>query len=31
MEMSDTAKRLMTQFRDDITDAMWDDYVARDN
>lgn len=31
MEMSDTAKRLMAQFRDDITDAMWDDYVARDN
>lgn len=31
MEMSDAVKRLMAQFRDDITDAMWDDYVARGN
>ena len=28
MEMSDKAKRLMAQFRDDITNAMWTDYVA---
>lgn len=28
MEMSDEAKRLMAQFRDDITDAIWADYVA---
>lgn len=28
MEMSDEAKRLMAQFRDNITDAMWADYVA---
>ena len=29
LEMSKVAKRLMTQFRDDINDAMWADYVAR--
>ena len=29
MEMSDEAKRLIAQFRDDITNAMWADYVAR--
>ncbi|XP_075657952.1 uncharacterized protein LOC142627934 [Castanea sativa] len=28
LEMLDAAKRLMTQFRDDITDLMWVDYVA---
>ena len=28
LEMSDVAKRLMTQFRDDIIDLMWADYVA---
>ena len=28
MEMSNKAKRLMTQFRDDITNTMWTDYVA---
>ena len=31
MEMSDATKRLMAQFRDNITDAMWNDYVARGN
>ena len=31
MEMSDEAKRLIAQFRDDITNAMWADYVARDH
>ena len=29
MDMSDEAKRLIAQFRDDITNAMWADYVAR--
>ena len=29
MEMSDEAKRLIAQFRDDITNAIWADYVAR--
>ena len=28
MEMSDKAKRLMPQFRDDITNAIWVDYVV---
>ena len=28
-EMSDEIKRLMNQFRDDITNLMWADYVAR--
>lgn len=28
-EMSDEVKRLMNQFRDDITNLMWADYVAR--
>ena len=28
LEMSNAAKRLMTQFRDDIIDLMWVDYVA---
>ena len=28
MEMSDETKRLMAQFRDDITDTIWADYVA---
>ena len=29
LEMSDKAKRLMNQFRDDITNLIWTDYVAR--
>lgn len=29
LEMSKAVKRVMTQFRDDITNAMWADYVAR--
>ena len=29
MEMSDEAKRLIAQSRDDITNAIWADYVAR--
>ena len=28
MEMSDEVKRLIAQFRDDVTDTMWADYVA---
>ena len=28
LEMSEAVKRLMTQFRDDITNAIWADYVA---
>ena len=28
LEMSNAAKRLMNQFRDDIIDLMWVDYVA---
>ncbi|KAL0010095.1 hypothetical protein SO802_005203 [Lithocarpus litseifolius] len=31
LEMSSASKRSMGQFRDNITDAMWDDYVARGN
>ena len=31
LEMSDTSKRAMGQFRDNITDAMWNDYVAHGN
>ena len=31
LEMSDASKRVMGQFRDNITDAIWDDYVARGN
>ncbi|KAK9991406.1 hypothetical protein SO802_026391 [Lithocarpus litseifolius] len=31
LEMTDASKRLMGQFRDNITNAMWDDYVARGN
>ncbi|KAL0015455.1 hypothetical protein SO802_002524 [Lithocarpus litseifolius] len=31
LEMSSASKRLMGQFRDNITDAMWDDYVAHGN
>ena len=27
--MSDEGKKLMNQFRDDITDLIWADYVAR--
>nr|POF26915.1 protein alp1-like [Quercus suber] len=29
VEMSDASKRCVAGFRDDITDAMWTDYVAR--
>ena len=29
LEMSSASKRAMGQFRDNITDTMWDDYVAR--
>ncbi|XP_065620330.1 uncharacterized protein LOC112003400 isoform X2 [Quercus suber] len=29
VEMSNASKRRMAQFRDDTTDAMWNDYVAR--
>ena len=28
VEMSEASKRRMAHFRDDITDAMWADYVA---
>jgi len=31
LEMSDASKRAMGQFRDNITNAMWDDYVAHGN
>ena len=31
LEMSNASKRAMSQFRDNITDTMWDDYVARGN
>ncbi|XP_030949419.1 uncharacterized protein LOC115973302 [Quercus lobata] len=31
VEMSNASKRAMGQFRDHITDTMWDDYVARGN
>ncbi|KAK9988613.1 hypothetical protein SO802_028852 [Lithocarpus litseifolius] len=31
LEMSSASKRSMGQFRENITDAMWDDYVARGN
>ena len=31
LEMSNASKRAMSQFRDNITDNMWDDYVARGN
>ncbi|KAK9986893.1 hypothetical protein SO802_031844 [Lithocarpus litseifolius] len=31
LEMSDASKRGMGQFRDNITDAVWDDYVTRGN
>ncbi|KAL0001260.1 hypothetical protein SO802_015041 [Lithocarpus litseifolius] len=31
LEMSDASKRLKGQFRDNITNAMWDDYVACGN
>ncbi|KAF3967474.1 hypothetical protein CMV_008528 [Castanea mollissima] len=31
LEMSDASKRMMGQFRDNITDVMWDGYVARGN
>ena len=31
LEMSSASKRAMCQFRGNITDAMWDDYVARGN
>nr|POF18342.1 hypothetical protein CFP56_65761 [Quercus suber] len=31
LEMSSASKRAMGQFRDNITDTMWDDYVARGN
>ena len=29
VEMLDASKRRMAHFRDDITDAMWADYVTR--
>ena len=29
LEMSDAEKRLITQFRDDITDTMWANYMVR--
>ena len=31
LEMSSASKRAMGQFRDHITNTMWDDYVARGN
>ena len=31
LEMSTASKRAMGQFRDNITDTMWDDYVTRGN
>ena len=31
LEMSSASKRAMGQFRDNITDTMWDDYVAHGN
>ncbi|XP_023911032.1 uncharacterized protein LOC112022646 [Quercus suber] len=31
LEMLSASKRVMGQFRDNITDTMWDDYVARGN
>ena len=31
LEMSNASKRAMSEFRDNITDKMWDDYVARGN
>ena len=31
LEMSDASKRAMGQFRDNIIDVMWDDYVAHGN
>ena len=31
LEMSSASKRAMGQFRDNITDTMWDDYVTRGN
>ena len=31
LEMSSASKRAMSEFRDNITDNMWDDYVARGN
>ena len=31
LEILSASKRAMGQFRDNITDAMWDDYVARGN
>ena len=31
LEMSSASKRAMGQFKDNITDTMWDDYVTRGN
>ena len=31
LEMSNVSKRVMSEFRDNITETMWDDYVARGN
>ena len=31
VEMSSASKRVMGQLRDNVTDTMWDDYVARGN
>ena len=31
LKMSSASKRAMGQFRDNITNTMWDDYVARSN
>ena len=31
LEMSSASKRAMGQFRENITDTMWDDYVACGN
>nr|POF27398.1 hypothetical protein CFP56_14512 [Quercus suber] len=31
VEMSEVSKRRMAHFRDDITDAIWVDYVTRRN
>ena len=31
LEMSSASKRAMSEFRDNITETMWDDYVARGN
>ncbi|XP_050278112.1 uncharacterized protein LOC126719622 [Quercus robur] len=31
LEMSSASKRAMGQFRENITDTIWDDYVARGN